>query len=107
MSEPKRYMSDCYLNPGNNGYSCVLRQHAAGDFVRDEDYARLKAEFEKFKFTLEEERQIFRQDCEKLQAQVERMTKAGNNLVYVASEHPVSEPFVKAWFAAKDGKDAQ
>jgi len=42
-----------------------------------------------------------------LQAQVERLTKAGNNLVYVASEDPVSEPFVKAWFAAKDGKDIQ
>jgi hypothetical protein len=36
----------------------------------------------------------------------ERLTKAGDNLVYVASEHPVSEPFVKAWFAAKEGKQS-
>jgi hypothetical protein len=36
-----------------------------------------------------------------LEAEVERLTKAGDNLVYVVSEHPVSEPFVKAWFAAK------
>jgi hypothetical protein len=40
---------------------------------------------------------------ERLKDEVERLTKAGNNLVYVASEHPVSEPFVKAWFAAKNG----
>jgi len=42
-----------------------------------------------------------------LKSDVERLTKAGNNLVYVASEDPVSESFIKAWFAAKDGKDAQ
>jgi hypothetical protein len=41
-----------------------------------------------------------------LQAQVERLTKAGDNLVFVASEHPVAEPFVKAWFAAKNGWNA-
>ncbi len=41
---------------------------------------------------------------EELQAQVERLTKAGDNLVYVVTEHPVAEPFVKAWFAAKEGK---
>jgi len=39
-----------------------------------------------------------------LNAQVERLTKAGDNLVYVVTEHPVAEPFVKAWFAAKEGK---
>ena len=39
----------------------------------------------------------------RLKAEVERLTKAGDNLVYVASEHPVSEPFVKAWFTAKKG----
>ena len=41
---------------------------------------------------------------DELQAQVERLTKAGDNLVYVVTEHPVAEPFVKAWFAAKEGK---
>jgi hypothetical protein len=50
-----------------------------GDWVLYEDYARLKE-------------------------QVERLTKAGDNLVYVVTEHPVAEPFVKAWFAAKEGK---
>lgn len=41
------------------------------------------------------------EDYYDLKEQVERLTKAGDNLVYVVSEHPVSEPFVKAWFAAK------
>jgi hypothetical protein len=39
-----------------------------------------------------------------LKAEVERLTKAGDNLVYVVTEHPVAEPFVKAWAAAKEGK---
>jgi len=42
----------------------------------------------------------------RLKAEVERLTKAGDNLVYVVSEHPVSEPFVKAWFAAKGGNQS-
>jgi len=48
---------------------------------------------------------------EKLEAQIKRLIKAGDNLVYVASEDPAFEPFIKAWFAAKqaakDGKDTQ
>jgi imidazolonepropionase-like amidohydrolase len=40
----------------------------------------------------------------RLKAEVERLTKAGDNLVYVVTEHPVAEPFVKAWFTAKEGK---
>jgi chromosome segregation ATPase len=40
-------------------------------------------------------------DQTRLKAEVERLTKAGDNLVYVVSEHSVSEPFVKAWFDAK------
>ena len=44
------------------------------------------------------------EDYARLKAEVERLTKAGDNLVYVVTEHPVAEPFVKAWFAAKEGK---
>ena len=62
--------------------------------------ARLKAEVERL--TAFTTRTII--PNEELQAQVERLTKAGNNLVYVVTEHPVAEPFVKAWFAAKEGK---
>ena len=54
---------------------------------------------------------MFNAEFLRLQAEVERLTKAGDNLVYLASEDPVSEPFIKAWFAAKDaekdGKDVQ
>ena len=76
--------------------------------------ARLKAEVERLKernqfleqidsylqsanLNAEEQRSI------ELEAQVERLTNAGDNLVYVVSDHFVSEPFVKAWFAAKKG----
>ena len=62
--------------------------------------ARLKAEVERL--TAFTTRTII--PHEELQAQVERLTKAGDNLVYVVTEHPVAEPFVKAWFAAKEGK---
>ena len=43
-------------------------------------------------------------DDMRLQAHIEQLTKAGNNLVYVVTDHPVAEPFVKAWNAAKEGK---
>jgi len=33
----------------------------------------------------------------------QRLMKAGDNLVFVASEHPAANPFVNAWFAAKEG----
>ena len=62
--------------------------------------ARLKAEVERL--TAFTTRTII--PNEELQAQVERLTKAGDNLVYVVTEHPVAEPFVKAWLAAKEGK---
>ena len=47
------------------------------------------------------------EDYARLKAEVERLTKAGDNLVYVVTEHPVAEPFVKAWFAAKEGEQSK
>jgi len=64
------------------------------------EFLRLKAEVERL--TAFTTRTIV--PNEELQKQVERLTKAGDNLVYVVTEHPVAEPFVKAWFAAKEGK---
>jgi hypothetical protein len=62
--------------------------------------ARLKAEVERLRnLGIKLESKI-----DPLLAQIERLTKAGDNLVYVVTEHPVAEPFVKAWFAAKEGK---
>ncbi|NBS71397.1 hypothetical protein EBT31_21170, partial [bacterium] len=62
MSEPKRYAL--------MGNPWEMVEHKNGNLVFYEDYARLKAEVEQWKFTLEEERQIMREDwaglrCEK------------------------------------------
>jgi hypothetical protein len=79
-----------------------------GKYVEYEDYARLKAEVERLRIagSESEPRFVLLSDYQHLRTRVERLTKAGDNLVYVASEHPVSEPFVKAWFAAKEGKQS-
>jgi len=107
----------------------IVREVAWGNYVRWEDYARLKAEVERWKFTLEEERQIMREDwaglrCEKdrvqraleyAEAQVERLTKAGDALAGEAirleysnywSEYEKVEDVcideVEAWHKAKE-----
>ena len=89
-----------------------------------DEVARLKAEVEILKgqvnyWKIEAECDHGRwlrclEDMEKLRAssfvtavpveQYERVIKAGDNLVFVVTEHPVAEPFVKAWYAAKEGK---
>jgi len=73
-------MSDvCNLGP--KGYSCLLIQHKEGEFVRYEDYARLKAEVERLTafttrtFIPNEELQA---EVARLKEQVERLTKAGD-----------------------------
>jgi FtsZ-binding cell division protein ZapB len=69
--------------------------------------ARLKAEVERAGHTLENLNVWYDEALDKndnLKAEVERLTKAGDNLVFVVTEHPVAEPFVKAWNAAKEGK---
>jgi hypothetical protein len=58
-----------------------------------------RAEVLNFVYTLQADRMA--DAYARLKAEVERLTKAGDNLVYVVSEHSVSEPFVKAWFDAK------
>jgi hypothetical protein len=83
-SEPKRYepSTQC-VEPSYQAQMIepIVREVAWGNYVRYEDYARLKAEVERFKFTLEEERQIAREDWAglrhenaRLKAEVERLT---------------------------------
>jgi cell division protein FtsB len=69
MSEPKRYsiVAD-YQAPW-----AKMHEFNAGGWVKWEDYARLKAEVERFKFTLEEERQIAREDWAGLRADYARL----------------------------------
>ena len=93
MSEPKRY---CLYSDGRY---IEMKEHEKGGYVRHIDYARLKAEVERL--TAFTTRTII--PNEELQKQIERLTKAGDNLVYVVTEHPVAESFVKAWFSAKEG----
>jgi len=131
-----------------------VNMYVGKSIALEDEVARLKAENEKLKLTLEEERQISRQNWnydphyaylqlnnarlkaeverltafttrtiipnEELQAQVERLTKAGDAMVehvllahWGSFEHlPIGwKKLIPKWFAAKDaakdGKDAQ
>jgi phage shock protein A len=83
-------------------------------YIADQAIAAADAEIQKLREQIErmertEERlhntlNRYALDDMRLQAHIEQLTKAGNNLVYVVTDHPVAEPFVKAWLAAKEGK---
>jgi hypothetical protein len=112
MAEVKRYTASI-MHPG-------VREDPEGLLVAYHHYAELKAEVEELtgllkastyyntsdevtRLKAEVERLTAFTTCtiipnEELKAKLERLTKAGNNLVYVASEHPVAEPFVQAWW---------
>ena len=73
----------------------------------DAEIAKLREQIERMERTEERLHNTLNRyalDDMRLQAHVEQLTKAGNNLVYVVTDHPVAEPFVKAWNAAKEGK---
>ena len=128
MSEPKRY---AWKVNEENDFDLI--EHSNGEYVRYEDYARLKAEIEKLKLTLEKERQIFCQNWSydphyaylqlnnaELKAKIEnlkgdnRLIKAGD-LMYewlvLAGRRTWSRPVdaitmdksMEAWEAAKKG----
>ena len=108
MSEPKKYeyVSDGYtarfINP-KTGHSAPY-----GEYVRWEDYARLKAEVERL--TAFTTRTII--PNEELQKQVERLTKAGDKLHAFLINYIVESRISSAhlnklddgWNAAKEGK---
>jgi len=83
-------------------------------YIADQAIAAADAEIQKLREQIErmertEERlhntlNRYALDDMRLQAHIEQLTKAGNNLVYVVTDHPVAEPFVKAWLAAKESK---
>jgi hypothetical protein len=99
MSKPKRYTA---------AGSGVVRTDPEGDLVLYVDYLRLLIEVDELKSQPDPltaylyAAEMAKDDIKRLKAEVERLTKAGDNLVYVVTEHPVAEPFVKAWFAAKE-----
>ena len=97
-----------------------LNLSLAQQAIQLKQIGELKAEVERYKFTLEEERQIARQDwaglrcehdrvkraLEQAEAEVERLRKAGDavaeQLIYEGYSND-EEP-CKAWNAAKEGK---
>lgn len=159
MSEPKKYilnhipgafkMDDHWMHPQDNR----MAPAPAGDYVRYEDYARLKAEVEKLNATLQQayvdfEKRIQKEAAhpaciklnrlvgdknneihrlkaeverltafttrtiipnEELQAQVERLTKAGDAMLseWSSGDEKDAKNFRKAlvmWHIAKEGK---
>ena len=102
MSKPKRYT----LRMPDISYG--MREGLYGEYVRYEDYAKLKAEVEQL--------MIFC-NCtlipsKELQAQVERLTKAGDELhaflINYIVESRISSAYLNKldddWNAAKEGK---
>ena len=122
MNEPKRYEVTESYNLGD------MREDAQGNYVRYEDYARLKAEVDMLKASSrghstthlyqrmaeenarlkaecqarQAENSVLAVECDNLKAEVERLTKAGdamyNEMLYPA--HP-DLSVTDAWNAAK------
>jgi len=104
MSEPKRYHLE-------------MQKADDGDWVLYEDYARLKAEVEAWKDMVADsgvacnerarENQDLENQIERLKAEVERLTKAGDTMAGVVGL-PVnsvqSSALIQNWNAAKEGK---
>jgi hypothetical protein len=103
MNDPKRYR----LDPES-----YLAEHPQGDFIDYQDYARLKAENARLK-TEVEHLMVFC-NCtlipnKELQAQVERLTKAGDAMLceWASGDEKDAQNFLNAlviWNAAKEGK---
>ena len=103
MSDPKRYR----LDPES-----YLAEHPQGDFIDYQDYARLKAENARLK-TEVEHLMVFC-NCtlipnKELQAQVKRLTKAGDEMnraltAYAGNMKNNCFQCQLDWNAAKEGK---
>ena len=111
MSEPKRVnFSAVIVHHIGGEKEAVLRMYFENDglFVSYEDYARLKAEVERL--TAFTTRTII--PNEELQKQVERLTKAGDELhaflINYIVESRISSAYLNklddGWLAAKEGK---
>ena len=70
MSEPKRY------DLVDKHYGYFLCHKIEGEWVKWEDYARLKAECQ----ARQAENSVLAVECDSLKAEVERLTKAGDEM---------------------------
>ena len=78
-------------------------QQADGNWIKWEDYAKLEAEVERL--TAFTTRTII--PNEELQAQVERLTKAGDAMAdSINGDYNYSLPCIESWNAAKEGKQS-
>jgi hypothetical protein len=84
----------------------IVREVAWGNYVRYEDYARLKAECQ----ARQAENSVLAVECDSLKAEVERLTNAGDCLVihleacYRAEGYdPKDCDMIDNWNAAKKG----
>ena len=114
MSEPKRYT----LRMPDISYG--MREGLYGEYVRYEDYARLKAEVERLELEVFAFDRTIKQaschydnrleDIRQLQAEVDKLTKAGDAMAchLVCSDLPndVCGDLMKNWNAAKEGKQS-
>ncbi|MEY4403974.1 MAG: hypothetical protein RIR91_2009 [Verrucomicrobiota bacterium] len=114
MSEPKRYYA---VIPGAgekeqqdifHPYGVPFSIHPKGEWVRYEDYARLKAECQ----ARQAENSVLAIECDSLKVEVERLTKAGDAmwnalLCSGCSEcmgmYDCHDEAMKLWDAAKKG----
>ena len=81
------------------GYDAYMRPFERGNWIAYEDYARLKAECQ----ARQAENSVLAVECDSLKAEVERLTKAGDELAgWFLDYHPSAI----AWNAAKEGKQS-
>ena len=111
MSDPKRY---CLYLDGRN---VEMKWHEKGNYVRWDDYARLKAEVERLEARIEYVDNLANQyalDDVRSQAHIERLTKAGDAMAsYIQFNEEMAKDYngstivhqsVQHWQAAKEGK---
>ena len=104
MSEPKRYWMDDQ-NDADFPYEAV-----DGEWVKYEDYARLKAEVDAIRQEYSDATNHYNRLHNNLEAQVEQLTKAGDAMAchLVCSDLPndVCGDLMNKWNAAKEGKQS-
>ena len=113
MSEPKRYdRREIYdVTYQAAGDECLPEPSENGEFVRWEDYARLQAEVERLMQEYSDATNHYNKLHNDLQAEVERLRKAGDELLHEWSSGDETDGrnFKKGlvlWNAAKEGKQS-
>ena len=105
MSEPKRYdvgMTTEFNPHGFNHSFPRVYEAEQGRYVEYEDYARLKAELDKYRKDVTNSVDDLLDERKRLKAEVERLTEAGDDM---AADLPPHGSVIR-WNAAKEGKQS-